>query len=119
MLRHNEKLQSKLESLFKKMECLESELGLFQKQNNTMEDQLREYVTKMQSLKSAFHKMKTDYEIERVSLSIQLDSKERILQETGVVSQVVLSDLDTLKRQFTQLNWTRIEVSDSSINITF
>lgn len=112
---HNEKLQNKLELLFKKMECLESELSVFQKKNNTLEDQLREYVTKMQSLKSAFHKMKMDYEIERVSLSIQLDSKVTILQEAGVVSQVVLTDLESLKKQFTHLNWTKIEVSQTVI----
>lgn len=51
VLRHNEKLEAKLKSSFKKIESLEGELITIQKQNGTMEDQLKASTGKLQNMK--------------------------------------------------------------------
>lgn len=59
--------------------------------------------------------MKTDYEIHQVALNFKLDSKDQILKEAVEVGDIVIEDLDSLKRQLKTLplalNWSKFKVT--------
>ncbi|XP_030767923.1 girdin-like isoform X2 [Sitophilus oryzae] len=98
VFRHNEKLQVKLETLFKKIESLEGELCLFQKQNDTMEQQLRNSTIKVQNQKVAMQRLKTDHELEKTTLYYKLDLKDQQFKEATELGDIVLEDIDAIKR---------------------
>ncbi|KAL1502349.1 hypothetical protein ABEB36_007503 [Hypothenemus hampei] len=99
ILRHNEKLQTKLETIFKKIESLEGELDIFQKQNDYMEEQVKHSTIKMQNMTAIFHKMKTDYEIEQISLNIRLETQEQVLKEAFDIGNSLLEDVNNLRKE--------------------
>ncbi|KAH0999165.1 hypothetical protein HUJ05_006510 [Dendroctonus ponderosae] len=99
VLRHNEKLEAKLKSSFKKIESLEGELITIQKQNSSMEDQLRESAGKIRNMKALLHGMKTDHNIEQVALNFKLETQERLLQAAFDLGSLALDDIDHLKAQ--------------------
>ncbi|CAG9767474.1 unnamed protein product [Ceutorhynchus assimilis] len=119
LFRRNEKLQIKLDSFFKKLESLESELSIFQKQNDCLEQELRNSNTKIQNTKTLVHKLKTEYEIEEVSLNAKLASKDRVLEELLEIRDVVMDELEDLKKSLGVLpfgsSWSKFKMQGSSI----
>lgn len=61
------------------------------------------------------HRIQTDNEVERANLCHQLQTKEILIKECVEAGDVLLEDLDGLKRQLHtmpfSLNWTKFKVS--------
>ncbi|XP_048520430.1 golgin subfamily A member 4-like isoform X2 [Dendroctonus ponderosae] len=119
VLRHNEKLEAKLKSSFKKIESLEGELITIQKQNSSMEDQLRESAGKIRNMKALLHGMKTDHNIEQVALNFKLETQERLLQAAFDLGSLALDDIDHLKAQIDNFpfdfKWPQLTVRNDSL----
>ncbi|KAJ8954755.1 hypothetical protein NQ314_007025 [Rhamnusium bicolor] len=119
IVKHNEKLQYKLETYVQQIEHLENELHILKKQNDVMEQQLRQSSSQMHNLKAAIQRSKTDYELELVTLNYKLETKEQNIKESIEAGDILLEDLDGLKRQFKSIpfviNWSKFKCRGSCI----
>ncbi|CAH1980831.1 unnamed protein product [Acanthoscelides obtectus] len=114
--KHNEKLCYKLERYLAEIESLENELDILQKQNDCLEQQLRNSTSQIQNVKAMFQRSKTDYELEIVDLNHRLLQREAIIKEATEAGDILLEDLDGVKRQIKSrsldINWSKFKVGE-------
>ncbi|CAH1980835.1 unnamed protein product [Acanthoscelides obtectus] len=117
--KHNEKLCYKLERYLAEIESLENELDILQKQNDCLEQQLRNSTSQIQNVKAMFQRSKTDYELEIVDLNHRLLQREAIIKEATEAGDILLEDLDGVKRQIKSrsldINWSKFKCRGSGL----
>ncbi|XP_076265085.1 uncharacterized protein LOC143199161 [Rhynchophorus ferrugineus] len=119
MFRHNEKLQVKLETTFRKIEGLEGELCLFKKQNESMEQQLRNSTISLQRQRAEIQTIKIDHNLEKVVLNQKIDVQEKTMQETIELGNIILEDINHIKGNANILNnlyGSKTKINENCIN---
>lgn len=140
MAKNNEQLHLKLNSAMKRVVEFEEELQKVQRHNERLEEKLRRSNTQIQNYKgknpltrcvywfsflacylvAIIQRNRADFDIEIASLSQKLQSNLAIVKTTTEAGDVLLEDLDALKRKLKaslfNFNWIKFKVNSSYTN---
>ncbi|KAF5292870.1 hypothetical protein FQR65_LT11122 [Abscondita terminalis] len=115
----NDQLRDKVDLLSKQIDSEQSDLAKLQNKYILLQKQLQNSNLQLQNYKDIIDRLQNEGRLEQEMIINELGNNQKVLKESAEAGDVVLEDLDSLRRQFKAItctiNWTKFKCRGSSL----